>query len=68
MFERLVARVETKARTLSESARNNVAEALAEYPDVRLRIEGDTLVIEAEGIMRRWVSDTRLRFAFWRNG
>jgi hypothetical protein len=68
MFERLVARVEDKAREAAEATRRNVEEALAQFPDVRLRRDGDTLVIEAMGLARRWLSDVRLRFAFWRRG
>ena len=68
MFERLVARVEGKARDAAEAARRNVEAAFAQFPDVRLRREGDTVVIEAMGLARRWLSDVRLRFAFWRGG
>jgi uncharacterized membrane protein len=66
MFERLVKRVEERARDAAETARRNVEKAFAAFPDVQLRIEGDELVIEAKGLMRRWLSDVRLRFAFWR--
>lgn len=68
MFERLVARVEAKARDAAEMARRNVETAFAEFPDVRLKRDGDALVIEAMGLARRWLSDVRLRFAFWRRG
>jgi hypothetical protein len=66
MFERLVARVEAKAREAAEAARRSVEELFAQIPDVRLRRDGDDIVIEARGLARRWISDTGLRFAFWR--
>jgi hypothetical protein len=66
MFDRLMARVETRAREAVEATRRNVEAAFAAIPDVQLKIEGDTLVIEAMGLARRWLSDARLRFAFWR--
>lgn len=68
MFERLTSRVEIKARAAAEATRRNVEAAFAAIPDVQLRIDGDTLVIEAMGLARRWLSDVRLRFAFWRRG
>ena len=68
MFERLVARVEEKTRDAAEAARRKVEAAFAQFPDVQMKVEGDTLVIEAMGLARRWISDTRLRFAFWRRG
>ena len=68
MFERLVARVEGKARAAAETSRRNVEAVFAAIPDVQLRVEGDTLVIEAMGLARRWLSDVRLRFALWRRG
>jgi hypothetical protein len=68
MFERLVARIEAKASAAAEAVRRNVEAAFGQFPDVQLRREGDTLVIEAVGLARRWLNDVRLRFAFWRRG
>src|SRR5262249_30050826 len=68
MFQRLIARVEARAQAVADAARQKIEAAFAQFPDMRLRIEGDEVVIEAMGLMRRWLSDTRLRFAFWRNG
>jgi len=67
MFERLMARVEASARETVEAARRNVEAAFAAFPDVRLRRDGDSIVIEAMGLARRRLNDARLRFAFWKN-
>ena len=66
MFERLMARVEVSARETVEATRRNVEAAFAALPDVQLRRDGDSIVIEAMGLARRWISDVRLRFGFWR--
>ena len=68
LFEQLARRVEERTRAMAEAALRNLETAIREIPDVHLRIEGDTLVIEAKGLLRRWLSDVRLRFAFWRRG
>ena len=67
MFERLMARVEDKVRAMAEAARRNLEIAFAAIPDVRLKVEGDALAIEAKGLARRRLSDMRMRFAFWTN-
>jgi len=66
LFDRLAKRVEANARAAADAIRRKAEEAFAAIPDVRLRREGDTLVIEAMGLARRWLSDMGLRFAFWR--
>jgi len=66
LFEKLTRKVDAKARAAVEATRRNLEAGFAAVPDVQLRIEGDTLVIEAMGLARRWLSDVRLRFAFWR--
>jgi hypothetical protein len=66
LFERLTERIETKAHAAADATLRGAEAAFAAIPDVRLRREGDTLVIEAMGLARRWISDVRLRFAFWR--
>ena len=68
LFDRLARRVEGKARAAAETTRRDLEAALAAIPDLHLRFEGDTLLIEATGLARRWLSDVRLRFAFWRRG
>ena len=68
MFERLVKRVAARAREVAEAARQEVETAFAAFPDVRLRRDGDSIVVEAMGLARRWISDARLRFAFWKRG
>lgn len=65
LFDGPSRRVADRARQLAEDARQRVEAAFAQFPDVRLRREGDTLIIEAMGLMRRWMSDVRLRFALW---
>lgn len=68
LFDRLTGKIEARAREATEQARHAVKVAIAEFPDVMLRREGDALVLSGRGLMRRWLSDVRLRFAFWRRG
>jgi hypothetical protein len=65
LFDELSRRVAERARAMAEATLDRAEAAFAEFPDVRLRREGDSLVIEAMGLMRRWMSDVRLRFAWW---
>ena len=65
LLDRLVERVEAKAREAAEVARRKVEAAFVQFPDVRLRRDGDSIVIEAMGLARRLLSDVRLRFALW---
>ncbi len=67
LFGRLTRRVSARAQEIAEDARDGIEAAFAAMPDVRLRREGDAIVIEAMGLARRWLSDARLRFAFWRS-
>lgn len=66
LFDRLAKRGEANASKAAEMTRRKVEAAFASIPDVQLRREGETLVIEAMGLARRWLSDIRLRFALWR--
>lgn len=68
LFDRLARRTSEKARELADEALKRAEGLFAQLPDVRIRREGDTLIIEGEGLMRRWLSDARLRFALWRRG
>lgn len=65
MFERLALRVEAKARDAVETAQRHVEDALAQLPGLRIRRDRGMLVIEAMGLVRRWLTDIRLRFALW---
>jgi hypothetical protein len=65
LFDRLGGRVALRAREVAEETLRRTEAVFAAIPDVRLRREGDTLVIETMGLARRWISDVRLRFAFW---
>lgn len=67
LFDGLSRRVADRAREVANEAIERAEAAFAQFPDVRLRREGDVLVIEAMGLMRRWMSDVRLRFALWRS-
>lgn len=66
LLDRLAEKIEARARAGAEVARKAVELAVAEFPDLMLSREGDELVISGRGLMRRWMSDVRLRFAFWR--
>lgn len=66
LFDGLSRRVADRAREVSEEARERVEQAFALFPDVRLRREGNSVVVEATGLLRRWLSDARLRFASWK--
>ena len=65
LFDGLARRMADRARELADDALDRAEALCSQFPDVRLRREGDTLVIEAMGLMRRWMSDVRLRFALW---
>ena len=67
LFDMLARRVAERARHLAAEAVERAQSAYTQIPDVRLRREGDTLIIEGMGLMRRWMSDVRLRFALWRS-
>ena len=65
LFDRLARRVAERAQDLADEAVERAEAVFASFPDVRLRRDGDTLVIEGMGLMRRFMSDVRLRFALW---
>ena len=68
MFERLTKRVAEGAEAVAEKALNAVEVAVAEFPDVMVERDGDAIVLRGRGLLRRWLGDARLRFAFrgWR--
>jgi hypothetical protein len=68
LFDRLIERAETRAKAAAERALGAVEIVVAEFPDILLHRERDRLVISGRGLMRRWIGDVRLRFAFWRRG
>jgi len=68
LFDRLVERVEAKALAAAEAMLKNAETVIAEFPDITLQRENDWLVISGRGLMRRWLADVRLRFAFRRLG
>jgi hypothetical protein len=63
MFERLAKRVVEKAGAVAEAALDAVEVAAAEFPDVMVERERDTIVIRGRGLLRRWLDDARLRFS-----
>jgi hypothetical protein len=67
-FARLSDKVEARARQAADRARHAIESAIAEFPEVMLRREGHILILSGPGLVRRWIGDMRLRFAFWRRG
>ncbi|HXG81550.1 MAG TPA: hypothetical protein VNJ05_07095 [Sphingomicrobium sp.] len=65
LFDGLARRVAQRAQGVADETRRRVEAMFTQFPDVQLRREGDAIVIEAIGLMRRWMSDARLRFALW---
>jgi hypothetical protein len=59
-------RVEQRSMEIAHRMSRMAEVALAEFPDISLHREGDELVLSGRGLMRRWLSDIRLRFAFWK--
>ena len=68
LFARVMNKVQNRAEAVAERARQGVQGAIAEFPDLMLHRDGDTLILSGHGLMRRWLGDVRLRFAFWRRG
>lgn len=68
LFERMATRVEVRAKAAAQRVLDVAETAIAEFPDIMVRREGDALVISGRGLMRRWLGDVRLRFAFWSRG
>lgn len=66
LFDRLSRRVAERAREMADEALARAEAAVAQFPDIRLRRDGEALVIEAMGLIRRWMNDVRLRFMLWR--
>ena len=58
-------RVDDRANELAEGVRDRIETAITEFPGVRVQREGEALVMEAVGLLRRWISEARLRFALW---
>lgn len=61
LLDELGARVERHARTAAGEAISLVETALIDVPGIKVEREGDELAISGRGLMRRWLSDTRLR-------
>jgi hypothetical protein len=66
LFDKLTKRVETRAKAALDRGLGAVETAAAEFPDIMLHREGDQLVISGRGLLRRWLTDVRLRFAIWK--
>ena len=66
LFNGLASRVEQRSKEIAERLSRLAEIALAEFPDISLHREGDELVLSGRGLVRRWLSDVRLRFAFWK--
>ena len=65
LFDRLKERVVQRARVVTDRRLRQVGAAMAKAPGILLRREGDELILAGRGMMRRWLSDDRLRFALW---
>lgn len=68
VLDKVKARVEAAARDAAAKAVDGIAAALREFPDIEISREGDALVLRGRGLMRRWLTEARLRFALrgWR--
>jgi hypothetical protein len=62
MFEAMMKRVAARANAAAEDVLRAAEVAAAEFPDVKVRREGDAIVISGRGLLRRWLGDGRLRF------
>ena len=67
LFDRMADRVGQRAQLIARRTLDLAEAAIAEFPDVMLRREENELVISGRGLVRRWMSDVRLRFALWRS-
>jgi hypothetical protein len=65
LFDGLTHRIADRANELAEGVRDRIETAITEIPGVRVRREGEALVMEAVGLLRRRISEARLRFAIW---
>lgn len=65
LFDDLTQRIETRARADAERMRRAMEAAWEQVPGVVVRREGDALFLSGRGLVSRWLSDARLRFA-WR--
>ena len=65
LLDGLTHRVADRANELAEGVRDRIETAITKIPGVHVRREGEALVIEAVGLLRRWISEARLRFALW---
>lgn len=63
LFDDLRDEVEKRAQAVAERTRDAVEAAWAQFPDIMVRREGDTIVLSGRGLMRRWLGDARLRFS-----
>lgn len=68
LLDGLKAQVEARARVLAAQVADGVAAALREFPDVEISREGNALVLRGRGLMRRFLTEARFRFALrgWR--
>lgn len=65
LFDRWASRVEQRSKEIAQGVSRMAETALAEFPDIQVHREGDELLISGRGLVRRWLGDVRLRFAFW---
>lgn len=63
----LADRMATRAKEVAERHRQRVGAAWAAIPGVAVGREGDRLIVQGRGLVRRWLRDVTLRFARWNN-
>ena len=65
LFDRLRERVDAQAEARVRQVRERVEAAFGGVAGARTRVEGEDVVAEARGLVRRWLEDGRLRLAAW---
>jgi hypothetical protein len=65
LFDRLTERVEARAEARVRQVRERVGAAFGGIAGARIGIEGEDVVVESRGLVRRWLEDGRLRLAAW---
>lgn len=62
LLDMLAERAGRHAGLVADRSLSLAQTAWAEVPSIKCRRDGDELIISGRGLMRRWLSDLRLRF------
>ena len=65
LFEKLAKRAEARALETARTARDQAEAAFVRLPGAKLQREGDAVIVEGKGLVRRWLNDPGLRFINW---